>query len=1259
MAQHPHGYGQHFGHYAPPPLSASSAQPSYYYPQPQAAAPLLPANYATSQSAYSHNATRIPGLGLGGGPMAATPQFPPAPTQQWPAQGQPQTNTFLQSHQQPPPSLPQKPSVPQQQPHNALEEGELSEEGEFEDLYEPKAPTDPSQPPLHNKPHHTLISLDSRGGSVGDADGSSIYDPHDPHVTHDDSATQARSNTAPGAEQECPDDEWEPSYPDRERSGSYSPYLSPREVHRKHSVGKITLKATDRVEPSKSTQQTSMPLPKTSSAMPQPNETNFALDVNNNVGPTSASKHESHINGLSPIRSPLEAKKKAQEAILGLWPLKVRYQDYIDEGVDTNVVKTLFKDLGLDVPNPKTVTVSTKTTNDVQSTPVQAVSPSNTSPTPQSPSILKTQAPLPNVNQPNKKDDKGKSGGTKVAEKSAAEERKDKIARKLAAMAQKTTTAQPPGQDASASTPVSAPAPAPATVAVSVPSPSPAPNPAPAPVETTPSTAKLDSATTQSAVTKTRAENNAILQQKLAALKKQQAQLAAEKARVISNESTTASSPAVEPSHSDTNRNGNSTPNNRSVAPAQQNSNQQNELPGTSKDEGIPGLSFPSLSLPQSAQGPSRSLKRPVASDFDNFTPRFESLKRTRTNERLVIDVSDDEDVEMDIGSPAEEFPPSADSNGAPRQALGTFPPLSDGLNRRQRDSPASSSAPTPPVHGARIDLLQKRIEEAKRLIAEAEAKKAAKRATTQSSPKLSSQTTQPPVNLPKVDESNLEAKRIVNSRRDRIASYELPRVSAALKEKQDKLKLLVAEAARLELEVQASLDEQRKLKTEMDCLVEPSTAVSPEPVEQPQRRDGKYPGLGTQLPAQAPNVFTDSSQPEQVEASENHQSLSEKRGEEESLRDQESPSANVNGGMDPKLNNDEALQAAILTDNTHDMDTQMTDADGPSRGTDNTPLINETIAADISPSSLDTSGPAETSAAGLEEDMQQTAEEFSTDADVEVGSIAKSDTSPSEPDVESSESDVSMQQSIAELSQSDDESYEPTPAEISDSHSVQKDEPDNTEVIDYSHFLGDYPLTKLQVIDDILEEPSPNHMLTDRNHQEPESTSKEVKNRSCKEPLLLTGSQDALRNTPPLEDLLSYKSPLSYFRAYRFHPKYSEEVPGGLKSMTFSARIDPMREVCPHALAGETCPKGTGCEYQHFDSMTLQDAEIITQLGSADMFIGEARTKFIEGLKRVLNELKANRIKDFDRITQAIVKHRQDFLGDKTKVLALDSVAT
>ena len=253
-------------------------------------------------------------------------------------------------------------------------------------------------------------------------------------------------------------------------------------------------------------------------------------------------------------------------------------------------------------------------------------------------------------------------------------------------------------------------------------------------------------------------------------------------------------------------------------------------------------MSFPSLASPQSSQGTPRTLKRPVASDFDNYTPRFETLKRTRTDERLIIDVSDDEDVEMDIGSPTEDLPASVDSSStSAHQVLSSFPLLSDGPNRRQQDSPASSSAPRSPVRGARIDLLHKKIEEMNRLIAEAEAKKAAKGPATQSPPKPSSPAAEQIISLPKIREIKGQNSKATNNRRDRIVSYELPRVSAALKDKQERLRQIFAEAARLELEVQASLDEEQKLKAEVECLVDPSTTNSPEPNEpQPQSTDGK-----------------------------------------------------------------------------------------------------------------------------------------------------------------------------------------------------------------------------------------------------------------------------------------------------------------------------------------------------------------------------------------------------------------------------------
>ncbi|KAI0975529.1 hypothetical protein F4678DRAFT_417580 [Xylaria arbuscula] len=1254
MADNPPGYGHYIGHYPPqPPLfplmpGPSSTQPPYSYAVPPAGV-MPPANYSASQSAYDHNSSRIPGLGLGGTQVPPSASFSSGAPLSWPAQGHtPQTSSFFQSQQPSPASLPSQPRPPFQQSHNAPEEGELSE-GEFEDLYEPKGVAVAHDAPPVAPPNHStraLNNLDSRNGSVGDTDGSSIYDPHDPHVIHGDSAVQATPKDFHAVEQDYPpDDDWEPSYPDRERSGSYSPYLSPREVHRKYSIAKATTRdtqATERVESSQPVHQTSVP------ALTNPRVTlsNGAAPaspgINNNSVPNALEHGRPSSASLRP-RSPLDAKKKAQEAILGLWPLKVRYQDYIDEGVDADVVKALFKDIGLDVPIPKTNTAPSQVTSAVPSTSAKAIPTINASHKMQSPLVPKTQAPPSDAqrpdnkidNKPDNKDDQDKGSEIKTAVKSAAEERKDKIARKLAAMAQKTTSAQPPEQGAPVPTPASVPAPAPASIPISAPTVTPAVTPASIPVSAPTSIGiaasagtKSDATNTPLAVPKTRAQNNAILQQKLAALKKQQAQLAADKARVASNESTAASSPApADPSPPDTDRNGDSTPKTRPAVSSQQQSTVQpsssSELQNNPINENIPGLSLSSAA----SQGSSRSLKRPVASDFDNYTPRFESLKRSRTEERLIIDVSDDEDVEMELGSPTDELPPSVDSNTAlARQALGSYPPLSDGPNRRQRESPASSSAPTPPVRGDRIDLLHRRIEETKRLIAEAEAKKAAKKATTESSPKPSSPAVQPLVNSPKIDQSTARDHRAIFSRRDRIASYELPRVTATVKEKQDKLKLIVAEAARLELEVQAGLDEEQKLKAEMEYLVDP-VAVSDE--QQLRPRDVSPP----LAPVIAPDRQRDNERERLVEPQISHH--------------QQLPSPGANGVMDNERSKDEAVEAAVLTGSTPNVDLLMTDGDlSVPAATDNTHVLNETLLNDASPKSLAPSGPVQPLITEAEGRTEQTNVEVTTDADVEAESVAESalpteSTTSSEPDDGPSDSDVSMQQSAPDLTQSDDESYEPTPVEMLDSHGAQKDEQNDTEAVD-----------------DILDEPNPNHTSIVGNRQESKNTSNEVKSRSCEEPLLLTSSQDIQNNQPPLEDLLSYKSPLSYFRAYRFHPKYFEEVSGGLKSMTFSAKIDPMREVCPQVLNGESCPKGSSCEYQHFDSMVIPDAEIITQLGSADMFVGETRTKFIEGLKKVLNGLKANRVKDFDRITKAIVKHRQEFLGDRTKVLALDSTA-
>ena len=45
-------------------------------------------------------------------------------------------------------------------------------------------------------------------------------------------------------------------------------------------------------------------------------------------------------------KSVAEARKKAEGAILNLWPYEVRYPNYIEEGFDENIVGGLFDNLG-------------------------------------------------------------------------------------------------------------------------------------------------------------------------------------------------------------------------------------------------------------------------------------------------------------------------------------------------------------------------------------------------------------------------------------------------------------------------------------------------------------------------------------------------------------------------------------------------------------------------------------------------------------------------------------------------------------------------------------------------------------------------------------------------------------------------------------------------------------------------------------------------------------------------------------------------
>lgn len=97
----------------------------------------------------------------------------------------------------------------------------------------------------------------------------------------------------------------------------------------------------------------------------------------------------------------------------------------------------------------------------------------------------------------------------------------------------------------------------------------------------------------------------------------------------------------------------------------------------------------------------------------------------------------------------------------------------------------------------------------------------------------------------------------------------------------------------------------------------------------------------------------------------------------------------------------------------------------------------------------------------------------------------------------------------------------------------------------------------------------------------------------------LLTHRKAGNDNAPIRQTtFVPYESPLRYYHAYRFHTKYHDDVPGGLKSLTYSNRIDPNKEMCPDEWEGNDCPRGDACQFQHFQSIIAPGESVSSRGG-------------------------------------------------------------
>jgi phosphoenolpyruvate-protein kinase (PTS system EI component) len=72
-------------------------------------------------------------------------------------------------------------------------------------------------------------------------------------------------------------------------------------------------------------------------------------------------------------------------------------------------------------------------------------------------------------------------------------------------------------------------------------------------------------------------------------------------------------------------------------------------------------------------------------------------------------------------------------------------------------------------------------------------------------------------------------------------------------------------------------------------------------------------------------------------------------------------------------------------------------------------------------------------------------------------------------------------------------------------------------------------------------------------------------------------------------------------------------------------------------------------------EPLTLTDDKILVQLGAAqESQTEEEKTKYVAGLKEIINNLRRDKVKDFNTVASEIAAYRRRFLQDPSRVLSL-----
>ncbi|KAG6101566.1 hypothetical protein E4U30_001732 [Claviceps sp. LM220 group G6] len=941
-----------------------------------------------------------------------------------------------------------------------------------------------------------------------------------------------------------------------ERDGSYSPHLSPQELSQQTLSGSQNRSHTSAI---------------TTGDQRSPNQ----LRKDDLCGLPNPKPARKLLKQDQLGHSRLEdARKQAKDAILYLWPLDVRFHHLLAEGIDKALLKSLYQDLGLSADEPS----QTQKAIDDTSCVVEAKYSESTS---------------------NKKPEIEQSEEFMSAAKDKSEERKDRIARLLAAR----------GSKQSVSTAAVLQSQSPMSLAADhTKKQMQAQKIAPAEAEVgmhTQTQTKTQNHTQAEAQTQNKADKGAkssmshlekskLIQQKLAALKR---------AREIPQ------SP-----NATQNESGNSGHNEPSLE-----ASKAMNISGLS--ESIPGLSLsPTKTGSESSEatGEPRPAHNAAVSQRANHTTAFDQNLKSRP---FLIDISDeeeDEGEEMEIDSPA--HPQSTQSILATTirhdASLSDPLPVSESAMSRGAQSPTSVpmlSRSASGNNGGDLESMNKMIEEMKRKIAEAEARKKAK-TSRQGSPALSQRhdsflednwDTTPRQRSGEPRHGDLSAGSTPSPTqsgrsRSRVASERLPLLEARRRGRLEKLRDLQAQVARIEMELENDKLEQEQLVEDMmDSDSEKDDALQPAMEEALAAKAVQTPQISEEMDV------TEDSLPEST-----------------------------------NMQHKEQHAALIGPEQNAELPGQLSVSCVPVFFNDTTTIEDSKINSDVAEANL-----GEMTATSPSENAMA-ASHGSTSSKMDISQI---DDTPSVVQVD--DEDVVME----DIAHSVDENAE-------------KDFRDACEPLDVTQpplAAGNEPA--------LLARPS----SPAKDNKGPPAFEQAIPATSSPpaasvlNTLVHSVDDEAPSSSSRRTSFLPYESPLQYFHAYRFHPSFTQSVAGGLRSLTYSNKIDVKKELCPDELASQSCPRGSDCDYQHFenirapvpqlkvgaDSLHWTDDQILLQLGAAEPYEGQQREKYISGLKQLLTDYRNQNIRDFQIISQGVLDYRARFLGDKTKILPLGHI--